>query len=175
MACAPWVIFFTHPQTGGGCEGERPTAGYAPLLCVQSRFVGGNICDAVASRSLLMSSSLLGRSQSEPRTIFNTVLFVTMTMNVCRVRLIPSFHTTTHFHTVLPPPSPLSALVRASLGWADGHPIKNHGHRVCQRYVLGEIVLQDMSIQLSAAVWRDLTSSFFRWEGASVVRELVRN
>ncbi|CAM9530334.1 unnamed protein product, partial [Ectocarpus sp. 8 AP-2014] len=42
-----------------------------------------------------------------------------------------------------------------------------------KRYVLGEIVLQDMSIQLSAAVWRDLTSSFFQWEGASVVRELL--
>lgn len=31
-----------------------------------------------------------------------------------------------------------------------------------------------MSIRLSAAVWRDLTSSFFQWEGASAVRELVR-
>eukprot|EP00752_Nemacystus_decipiens_P012079 g10709.t1 len=42
-----------------------------------------------------------------------------------------------------------------------------------KRYVLGEIVLQDMSIRLSAAVWRDLTSSFFQWEGASAVRELL--
>lgn len=31
-----------------------------------------------------------------------------------------------------------------------------------------------MSIRLSEAVWRDLTSSFFQWEGASAVRELVR-
>lgn len=30
-----------------------------------------------------------------------------------------------------------------------------------------------MSIQLSAGVWRDLTSSFFQWEGAAAVRELV--
>ncbi|CAN0409702.1 unnamed protein product, partial [Hapterophycus canaliculatus] len=42
-----------------------------------------------------------------------------------------------------------------------------------KRYVVGEIVLQDMSIQLSAGVWRDLTSSFFQWEGAAAVRELV--
>ncbi|CAM9626090.1 unnamed protein product, partial [Ectocarpus sp. 13 AM-2016] len=42
-----------------------------------------------------------------------------------------------------------------------------------KRYVVGEIVLQDMSIQLSAGVWRDLTSSLFQWEGASVVRELL--
>lgn len=43
-----------------------------------------------------------------------------------------------------------------------------------QRYVVGEILLQGMSIRLSAAVWRDLTSSFFQWKGASAVRELVR-
>lgn len=75
-----------------------------------------------------------------------------------------------------PPPSPIVCppVVRDSLGWADGHPHQNHDCHVRQRYVLGEIVFHDMSIQLSAAVWRDLTSSFFQWEGASVVRELVR-
>lgn len=53
-------------------------------------------------------------------------------------------------------------------------PIPEHDWSCLQRYVLGEIVLQDMSIRLSEAVWRDLTSSFFQWEGASAVRELVR-
>lgn len=43
-----------------------------------------------------------------------------------------------------------------------------------QRYVIGEIVLKDMSIHLSAAVWRDLTSAALEWDGALAVRELVR-
>lgn len=53
-------------------------------------------------------------------------------------------------------------------------PIHERDLTLLQRYVLGEIVLQDMSIRLSEAVWRDLTSSFFQWEGAAAVRELVR-
>ena len=35
-------------------------------------------------------------------------------------------------------------------------------------------MLKDMSIHLSAGVWRDLTSSAFQWDGAAAVRELVR-
>lgn len=66
---------------------------------------------------------------------------------------------------------------RRSCSIRSSKPMAWHGmtwrRAILQRYVIGEIKLQDMSIRLSAAVWRDLTSSFFQWEGASAVRELV--